>query len=175
MNTISGEENQEYLTPAPQRPTFLTVLCVLTFVVSGYYFLSNVIGLFTAGTIESMQWGELAMQLDKAMESADTGTQQFMSKLMTDIVAVMEALEAHIYLVLSLAALASALSLLGAYLMFQLRRAGFYIYAGAKALDIFAPLLILGVNLVTALAFGFVALVSIGMILLYASNRKHLR
>lgn len=51
------EQNVQASAPtegAKQRPTFLTVLCILTFIGSGLGLLFGLIGLFAAGAIESL-------------------------------------------------------------------------------------------------------------------------
>lgn len=114
-----------------QRPTFLTVLCILTFIGSGLGLLFGLIGLFAAGALES-----LTQYLPVGVDSG--------------------LLKSIILLVLM------AASLYGAIQMWNLKKLGFYIYAGANVV-----LLVLGFSIWSLI---FTTL----FIVLYGLNLKHL-
>ncbi len=87
---------------ANQRPTFLTVLCILTFIGSGLLLLFSILGLFAAGALEGMA---------KSMPGFTSG-----GGILKSIILVVLA----------------AGSLYGAIMMWQLKKMGFYLYALAN-------------------------------------------
>lgn len=159
----------------PVRPTFLTVLCVLTFIASAYYFFSSVAGFFIAKSFDSGQWESITEQMAEGMSDADESTAKIMEKLMGDVQVTMEkTLENSGWL--SLVSLMVALvSAYGAYEMFHLRRRGFSMYVAAKFAGLVLPLVIIGFNIVTGITSSFALLFGLFFIALYAMNRKHMR
>ena len=89
---------------AKQRPTFLTVLCILTFIGSGLALLLNLLGLLGIGALNSI----LATYGGQASD-----TSGLRSLLMV---------------------LFSAGSIYGAIMMWNLKKLGFYLYVAAQAL-----------------------------------------
>lgn len=141
------EEKQEN-----KRPVFLTVLCILTFIGAGFSVLSALIMLFLpASFMEGMQ-GQFVDMLgeDKADEMVASMT------LATKL--------APYQFVLSL------LSLVGAIMMFQLKRLGFYLYVLAQVLLVVLPAFISGQWGIFWQAFW-----AILFIVLYALNLKSMK
>lgn len=95
------------------RPTFLTVLCILTFIGSGFSALFLLIGLVAAGALSGV--------LGSIPGLGDMGG--FGSGYLV------------IVLVLALA------SLYGAIMMWKLKKMGFYLYSGANAIALFIPMI----------------------------------
>jgi hypothetical protein len=157
-----------------KRPTFLTVLCILTFVVSGYHFFDGLIGVFSSDSFDQAQYEEAMNQMSEAMGGADESARQTVQGFME---ATNETIQAGLENATTLGIiemLAAALSLLGAYFMFRLKQMGYYVYIGAKALGIIGPLAILGVNMLTGIIYGFAAFIGILFIVLYGINKKHM-
>ncbi len=97
-------EEQNVQATANQRPGFLTVLCILTFIGSGLGVLFNLLGIFGIGALS----GFLAKY---GGTSLDAGI-----------------LKPVLMLVFS------AASLYGAILMWKLKKVGFYLYVAAQVL-----------------------------------------
>ena len=95
------------------RPTFLTVLCILTFIGSGLTALFLLIGLVFAGAASSMLGSIPGMG-----DMAGFGSGYFV-----------------VVLVLALA------SLYGAIMMWKLKKMGFYLYSGANVIALFIPMI----------------------------------
>ena len=58
-----------------ERPTFLTVLCIITFIVSGYFFLSGVFQAITYDVDKQIEVNEIAMESMIEIAATDeTGT-----------------------------------------------------------------------------------------------------
>ena len=96
------------------RPTFLTVLCILTFIGSGLSALFLLIGLVAAGAIS-----ETLSSIPGMGDIGGFGSVYFV-----------------VALVLALA------SLYGAIMMWKLKKMGFYLYSGANVLVLFAPMVL---------------------------------
>ncbi|HKL02729.1 MAG TPA: hypothetical protein VJ911_03605 [Cryomorphaceae bacterium] len=174
MTDQAIDSSQEFKVEKNKRPTFLTVLCILTFVVSGYNFFESAFGLFVTDSFDQSQWTEISEQMSEAMNDVDSESREVIERMMNaaseTIVAGMENA-----MVLGLVEmLAAALSVIGALLMFKLKMGGYYTYILAKLVGVIVPLAILGVNLLTGIIFGFAAFVSIVFIILYGLNAKHL-
>lgn len=159
---------------APRRPVFLTVLCVLTFVVSGYNFIMSLVGLFTSRTYDPDQLREGMEQMQQSMEGADPQMQKFLLQIMTAFQDMIQTGVAHASALSTGELAAAGLSLLGAFWMFRLQKKGFYIYVIAKIIGVFVPLIIFGFNLLTIILYGFVAVIGVLFIVLYNMNRKYM-
>ena len=127
----------EEITEAEARPTFLSVLCVLTFIGSGLGVLFGLLLTLGLGTMLAAIPG---------MEAAlGGGTAYF-----------------------AIGTVLAAASLYGAIQMWKLQKMGFFIYAGASALGVIAPLLF-------GLPFSTMGLIfPILFIILYYLNVKHM-
>ncbi len=157
-----------------QRPTFLTVLCILTFIVSGYHLITGIIGLFGDQSFDPVQMAEINEQMSEAMDGADASTRAFIENFMNSIAATMRSAVANATAIAWFGILASLLSIGGAYLMFKLRRVGYYVYIAAKVVGILGVLLFLGLNMLTLTATIFLAIVATLFIFLYGTQRKYM-
>lgn len=112
-----------------KRPTFLTVLCILTFISSGLgtllYLLATIAFGVVSGMLESIPGGEMM---------ADAGMAFF-----------------AVYFILS------AASLFGAIMMWKLKKTGFYLYTGANVIAFFLPMVMLEGAGFNVMGFVFLA------------------
>jgi len=95
------------------RPTFLTVLCILTFIGSGLTALLLLIGLVAAGAASGV-----LSSIPGMGDMAGFGSGYFV-----------------VVLVLALS------SLYGAIMMWKLKKMGFYLYSGANVIALFIPMI----------------------------------
>lgn len=153
------------------RPTFLTILCFLTF-------MSAVSGLWT----QSERFWNPGITADKTRETfeavrenldrqGNTAEVKTMDKMFEAIIeqTTPENIKTGAIIML----IFESLSLYAAYLMWNLQRRGFYLYLGGMAVAFLAPLLMIGgwMGVITAMAGVFF---SIFMAILYAVNLKHM-
>ena len=135
-----------------KRPAFLTVLCILTFIGSGFAIISELIVLFLPSSfMEGMQ-----------VQFADILGEEKAEEMIASF--ALQCKLAPYQLILSI------LSLAGAILMFQLKRMGFYLYTLAQVLLVVLPGLIGGQWSIVGAAFW-----SVLFIVLYAVNWKSLK
>ncbi len=155
-----------------QRPTFLFVLCILTFIGSGWNVLSNLFSLFTAGMMDSTLQME---QYSNIMENMENGaTSAFMSGLFSSSMQLLQSTAVHAREITALQLSLAVVSLLGAILMFQLRRLGFYLYAAAQILTLFILPYFAGFSLVVMIGLLWSGFITLIFIILYAVNLKYM-
>jgi hypothetical protein len=148
-----------------QRPGLLTVLCILTFIGSGFGVLNNVMGMIMSPIKNFLNPEFFEMVLE---EVQDEPARQFVEQALE---IGQKAIE-HIFEISLAQFLLYAASLTGAILMFQLKKTGFYIYATAQVLLLFVPAIFLGFNLFVNIGILFSSVFTILFIALYAINLK---
>lgn len=162
------EEQQNKL----QRPTFLLVLCILTFIGSGWGTLSNLFSVFTAGlTDSSMQMEHYSSMLNSMDQGAGSAV---LSDILNSTMASLQATFVHAREIAVVSLVLSVISLLGAILMFQLRRLGFYLYTAAQILALFVLPYFAGFSMYVLIVMFFSGLISLLFIILYAVNLKYM-
>lgn len=150
------------MTNQKERPTFLTVLCILTWIGSGLVFIGQLFTLATAGLRKGIT--DLAEEgIDEAMmelEADSSGMGSIISNFMGQGMQALENLT-EIALI-KMAGL--ALVIIGAVIMWKLKKTGFYLFIGGKLVIIIGVFILMGGSglavmsimgsLVVALAFG---------------------
>lgn len=171
METTVDENLNIQSSPAPVRPQFLTVLCILTWISCGLLLIMTLWGVaFKASPEEQFEQvekmreinPEMADQMEAAFEAQNNSNQT-------------------VGLVLNLVAL--ALSAYGAYMMWQLNRTGFYVYLGGEIIPYFGfltggsenALAAMGGQAMAAGIIGLMVVLDLVFIGMYASNLKHMR
>lgn len=162
--------------PEPARPQFLTVLCILTWVCCGLMFLSTIYNMLNkpspdamAEQVERMRAmsEQAAEQMEAAFEKQDD-TSMLLSNLL-GLVAIL-------------------VTTLGAAMMWQLKKKGFYIYlvgeflpylgflfVGADAFEMMAGMMSMSAAAMMGIAIGVMALFDGIFIAMYAANVKHMK
>ncbi len=160
---------------APNRPTFLTVLCILTFLASAYYFFTSLVGVFVTKDFDTDQWETLSEQVAESMSDADETTSQMMQSVMEALAETTAKTIENATTLGLITMMVALLSAFGAYEMYNLKRRGFAIYAAAKFIGIILPLVIIGVNMITMIGYGVAFIAGLIMLFLYNINRKYMR
>lgn len=151
------------------RPTFLTVLCILTFIGSGWSIYSGISSYYTA----DVSYGIVNEQFDRVQEELDNQEgAEAVGKLFQSIGESMSPEKIKNNGIAT--SITSLITLIGAILMWGLRKTGFYVYVVGAVAAIIAPITIFG-GFAGAMASGGAAFVGILFIILYALNLKHLR
>ena len=151
------------------RPTFLTVLCILTFIGSGWSIYSGISNYYTA----DVAYGLVNEQFERVQDDlSDQDGVEAATKLLQSIGDSMTPEKIKNNGIAT--AITSLITLIGAILMWGLRKTGFYVYVIGAIAAVIAPITIFG-GFAGALASGGAAFVGILFIVLYALNLKHLR
>jgi hypothetical protein len=156
----------EGTTTPGERPTFLTVLCILSFIWAGFGILAGGMGYVGMKMIESGALEEMVAssgdtnaiaQLEEAQakfEESGLDAGQTANLILLSVV-------------LSIAAF------IGVLMMWKLKRSGFWVYATTAVIGLVAPLLF-GGNLDMSISGIVISAISILFIALYALNLKHM-
>ncbi|MEO6721471.1 MAG: hypothetical protein ABIN67_13975 [Ferruginibacter sp.] len=165
---------QDYEQRPAGRPTFLTILCILTFIGSGWGVISGVIQYATADT----RAHEMSMAKDKANSDLqksgkdDAGT-RFAGKMVN---AISNITADDIKKGALLEILGAAICLAGAFMMWNLKKTGYYLYIVGILIGIISPFIIFGAsNFVAIMSSAVVGFIGIVFIILYGVNVKHMR
>lgn len=155
-----------------RRPTFLVVLCIFTFVGSGWNILADLFYLFTANIID----GTIDMEQNSAMvgELESQGIDSFFSGFWNSSLGLMQTGMQHAREIVVFQLILNVVVLAGAILMFRLRRPGFYLYVAAQILLLFIWPYFAGFHLVVIIKMLLAGLVSFLFIALYAFHLKYM-
>lgn len=146
------------------RPTFLTVLCILSFVGIAISIISNIMGYFSYSTLVST--GDLFGGL-KAEGTEEMGEAM---NAMADVMGMDYGKMAMNSLVV---ALLNIPLLIGVLMMWKQKKTGFYIYTGVEIIQSIMPFVLVG-GLAGGISGIFTAVVAIVFIVLYGLNLKHM-
>ena len=158
----------ETLSVHPQdRPTLLTVLCILSFIGSGFGVLANLTAIIAAPVLDFFQDSTFNATFSQL---GDNAGDEFIKQALDMALLVMDNFLA---IVLSKFIL-YVLSLVGAIMMFQMKKIGFYLYIVAQVGFLFIGPFFLGWNIIVGSAMFFSAFFSVLFIALYSINLKHM-
>ena len=158
------------------RPTFLTVLCILTFLGSGWGIINHVSSYLNANVSAEIAKPMLdSAQQEIQKEAADNETA---AKIADRVISGASDLldPAKMKQNAMFGILANILTLGGAFLMFQLRKPGFWVYVAGTLLAIMSPILVYGASNLMSLGmtavYGFFGII---FVILYSLNLKYLK
>lgn len=147
-------------TGAPKRPTFLTVLCILSFVAAGFSIIGGGLGLAAGAAVESGALSDLAAQ------SGDSDAMAQMEAAMGEVEEATGGVS--LTTLFGVGLVLTLVGLVGVIMMWKLKKTGFYVYTGAQVAGIVAPIAMGG-------EFGMMGtLFSVLFIVLYGLNLKHM-
>lgn len=153
----------------PKRvPTFLKVLCIITFVVSGILIIISAFDLATYDPeMAQARFEESIYELEKMPDNPFKEMMMDMTKTTVE-----DQLEHHTTLSI-LSVFSVLLSLLGAILMYKLKKIGFHIYVVSKLVGFSQILFITLVPMIT-IGYVFVGIFTVAFVIMYAVNLKHM-
>ncbi|BAX79236.1 hypothetical protein [Labilibaculum antarcticum] len=166
------EENVTTIEAPKKRPTFLTVLCILSFIGSGGFGLLAPI--YEYATFEST-YQTTYEQMSTGLENmSDAGMDSgFMYEFTENNLIILEKKSQDLGTITGATCFFALLSLIGVFLMFKLKRNGFYLYLVANLFALLVPLALIDFDatmFLTMIGGGFTVL----FIILYALNLKHM-
>ena len=153
------------------RTTAVPVLCVMLFIFGGFALLSNASDALSHVTPEDAE-----AQVDKSMEMAmkfvqnDENAGELMAEVREASLRVLEKNATIGFLKL----IATMGAMVGAAYLWRMRRMGFHIYLASAIVWAFAPMFVVGANMVTwiyAIMYGIVVFI---FALILAIERKHM-
>lgn len=143
----------------PKRPTFLTVLCILTFIGVGIAVISSISNFMMQNSALMQNAMQEGMKTNPFPDSGDMIAKSLYYATTIGIVNIICAL----------------VCLVGAILMFQLKKLGYYIYIVAEVAPVIISTILIGMPSGLLLATFIVsALLPVLFIILYGLNLKHM-
>lgn len=163
------------VTVKPARPTFLTVLCILTFIGSGWGIVSGFTSYMSANVTSELTRASMQDAQDQISSAGDSNAGTRMAEKMLS--GVGDALKPeNIKKSAIFSIIAAVFTLLGGILMFQLKKVGFWVYVLGTAISIAGPLIVFGAgNFISMAATAGAAFIGVIFVVLYGLNLKHLR
>ncbi len=169
---------EDVRTNAPEkriRPTFLTVLCILTFIGSGWGIVSG----FTSYASANLAAGISQTAMEDAQrelensEVSNSGT-ALANQMLSGMSEVLNPENIRKNALFSI--VSAVFTLIGAVLMFRLSKTGFWLYVLGTLIGIAAPFIVYGPsNFLTVISSSAIAFVGILFVVLYGLNLKHLK
>lgn len=158
-------------TPA-QRPTLLTVICILSFIAGAFSLWNGYRSAFTDAPQQAVE--EARVKMEEAQAQLGDANMPLMQEMLDSAITLAEkAAENAKQMGYGEIALA-LLSLFGVWNMWNLKKMGFWIYLVATVSGLVMPMMFLGGGLMTIIGLGFSGLISVVFIILYAVNLKHM-
>ncbi len=167
---------QDLLEPeliASQRPLFLKVLCILTFIGSGYGIINSAFTYYKANEISDLMItakDKISKDQNKVRDAESKKIVANVTNNLTEMTNPPSLRKAAIGTFIT-----SIFCLIGALLMWKLRRSGFYIYTLGTILSIIIPYYMFGNNLLTNLSAGFMGFIGVLFVIFYAMNLKSMK
>ena len=176
--------NYEYETEPIKRPSFLTWLCILSFIGSGWAIISSVYTYIYVDKYSDIFSANTTLKMDSAKIKGDTITldsssarhknrSELSEKIRSSFSRILEKENMRKLAIGNL--IASLLTLAGAILMWNLRREGFFIYILGVIVSLLIPFLLFGNDLIAVGATSFNNFFGLVFIALYALNLKSMR
>lgn len=164
MEEFTDNQNiDNFENPVPQRPTGLTVACVLSFISAGWFFLGNLITFLSYNFMKSLSSDENYLEM----------MEQFVPD-MDEFEATMQAQFAVSRVSYLLQALLYIGSFIGVLYMWKLQKKGFHIYAISQILILIATAVFV-TSVTGAPIWGSVILTAIWIGIYYIYYRKTLQ
>lgn len=162
------EQTNETITLEVKRPTFLTVLCILTFVGAGLNLVMSIVNYFS--------YSAMASNGSNLFNSLGGGGSAESEQLAQGIGALAEAFGMDfekMALVSLIQALINIPILIGALLMWKQKKTGFYVYTVFELVQPIIPL-VMGLGMLGGMMAVFGILFAVVFIVLYGLNLKHM-
>lgn len=152
-----------------QRPTFLTVLCILTFVNTGWGILSGVFSLFTKNLFDGN------MQMEQFNSMSGENHSPFISQLIGSTMEMLQVSVVYGTQINLCNLVLTVITLIGAIQMYNLKHLGFYLYVAAQVLMLFIWPYFAGFSMILVMSMIVSALFTTIFIILYALNLKYMK
>ena len=172
------ESDYDFETEPDKRPSFLTWLCILTFIGSGWGIISAILSYTTAHKVsmvfsENLNIRDSIVRNDTAKVTIRRNRLFSSGKIKGSFSKMFQ--EDNIRKGALGKLIAAILTLTGALLMWQSKRTGFYLYIAGTIIAIAVPFYLFGNDLVAVGASSFANFFGLIFISLYALNLKSMK
>ena len=157
------------------RPTLLTIICILSFLFGIWGVWGGVQSAFTDKPQRDLETTKAELEKTLASPDVQGPGAEMVAKMGEQAIAMGEKSVENAKPIGYSSIVLSILSLLGVWWMWNLQKKGFWLYTLATVVSLITPFIFLGGGMMTLLGVGFLAVISIIFIILYAVNLKHMR
>lgn len=165
------ETNLTTIEAPKKRSTFLTVLCILSFIGSGGGLIGQIYNYETFESTYQTKYEQMSTGLENMSDAGMDSS--FMYNFTENNLIVLEKTSQDLGTITGASCLFALLSLLGIFMMFKLNKNGFYLYSGANLFALLVPLALIDFD-----ATMFMTMIGGGLtvlfIILYAVQLKHM-
>lgn len=168
-----ANHNYEYELEPSTRPTFLTWLCILTFIGSGWAIVSSVFTLTSVNKYSNILSREKVSNDTMRLDSTGTQTnkdKELSTRIKTSFSKILKKENLRKLAIGNL--IAALFTLAGALFMWNLKRTGFYIYIIGVTISLAIPFYLFGNDFIAVGATSFNNFFGLVFIALYALNLK---
>ncbi len=170
-DTIAKHKIMETTNSSKSRPTFLTVVCIISYVLLGWSILNGLTGaIFGRLTSAVEPFMKKIIEQDVHLGDVPVGVRNLVEDSFEVAYKAME----HATTISLLNLLLAVIALFGVILMWQLKKTGFYLYTGSKIFILLIPPIFLGYNFITFIILTSSGLFALVFIILFAVNLKHM-
>ena len=172
---MDNAQHSTEIPSGPQRPTLLTVLCILTFIGSAWGVISNISSYMNADVSSQVAGTMLDSAKEEISKESDNESATKMAeKVISGASAMLNPENIKKNALFSI--LANLLTLGGAFLMFQLKKIGFWVYLAGTGIAIVTPLVVYGpANLMSIGMTAVIGFFGVLFAVLYSINLKYMR
>ncbi len=162
---------EQTTTEGPKRPTFLTVLCILTYVGVGIGIVMSIMGWWALHAAQAMV--DATSSMAEGMANA-SGTDMNAVPGMADAMASANSAVKWANVTLITGIVGSLLCLVGALQMWKLKKTGFFIYVVGELAPVIVSAILLGGSAFGGMSLVMGAIFPLLFVILYGLNLKHL-
>ena len=156
---------------APARPTLLTVICIISFIMGAIGIYSGVKNLTIDPVAEK---AKLEQTMAEQMNTIGANANEMTDRLMASANEIGEKGIANHYPIGIAGIILSIVSIIGVWLMWNLKKNGFWLYLLATIGGLAVPLVYLGGGWLALASVGLMGFFSIIFVILYAVNLKYM-
>jgi hypothetical protein len=159
---------------APRRNTFLTVLCILTFIFSGVSLVNNISTYMNADVSSTFMEQTVDNAQQEVEKKLGSENDSLTNKVMTDIRDISDPESLKKSALFSI--VSYIMTLTGAFLMFRLQKIGFWIYLAGTIVWVIGPIATGGLNNLMSQALTVImAVTGFVFVILYAVNLRYMK
>jgi hypothetical protein len=157
------------------RPTLLTIICILSFLFGIWGLYGGVQSAFTDKPQRDLETTKAELEKTLASPDVQGSGAEMVAKMGEQAIAMGEKSVENAKPIGYSSIVLSIVSLLGVWWMWNLQKKGFWLHTLATVVGLITPFIFLGGGMMTLLGVGFLAVISIIFVILYAVNLKHMR
>lgn len=157
-----------------ERPKFLTVLCILSWITAGWTSVGAIKRLLSKqNAINNLEEEKLLIEV-KADEISDQSI-SFLDSFMASSIDALQVQIDNFMLINTSNLILYSTQIFAVYLMYKLNKKGFGLYSMVQVILLFMPFVYMEMNVVTLVGTILSGIVTASFIIMYATNLKYMK